>query len=173
MESKAFTESGLTFNFSACENAYKADTKERNYNGLNSVDFIVEMPESVFLIEVKNLNNPEIPLEHIARQKEEFLSRHTSRDRSIRSMFQREILQKLKDTLLRSLAMGEWFSKPVIYILILEFNDLDYSQRRLLLEQISSNVPKFSESCFTSIHSVKFDLCDKEKYESYYGVSFA
>jgi len=131
------------------------------------------MPESIFLIEVKNLDNLEIPPEHIARQKDDFISRHTSKDRSARSMFQREILQKLKDTLLGSLAMSKRFPKPVIYILILEFNDLDFSQRRLLLEQISSNVPKFSESRFSSIHSVTFDLCDKAKYDSSYGVSFA
>ena len=37
MESKTFTESGLTFDFSACKNPYKADTKERNYNRLSSV----------------------------------------------------------------------------------------------------------------------------------------
>ena len=173
MESKVFVESGLTFTFTACDNPYRADTADNQYNGLSAVDFVVEMPESVYLIEVKNLDNPDIPPEHIAQQKGEFLSRRTSKDKNIRSRFQRDIVQKLKDTILITLAMGERFPKPIVYVLVLEFNDLDYNQRRLLFDQINSNVPKFSETRFTSIRSVEFDLCDMKKYESNYKGSFA
>jgi len=173
MNSKVFEESGLTFDFSASENPYKADSKEFLYNGLSAVDFIVEMPESYFLIEVKNLENPKIPSEFRTQQKDEFLLKlRSNTDKSERSVFQGNILRKLKDTLLRMLAFGERLSKPVIYILLLEYGDLGFNQRRLLFEQINSNIPKFSESEYTSIHSVKFGLCDKTEYEARYGLSF-
>jgi hypothetical protein len=163
---KIFTnESGqLSFDFSASDSPYRADSP--GYQGLSAVDFVVEMPKVFYFIEVKNLEDPKIPVEYIAMQKEKFLIKVDENE------FQREIRSKLKDTLLKKLAAGEHITKPVIYILLLEFKDLNFQQKRKLFENIGSSIPRFLESEYSAIHSVKFDLCDKKEYDSTYNPIF-
>jgi len=160
---KIFRESGLMFDFTASENSYKAD--EPTYGGLSAVDFIVEMPQVFYFIEVKNLENT--PPEYIAEQKEEFLIKIG--DKKI----QHKISLKFKDTLLKRLAMGERFLKPIVFILLLEYQEFDSHQRRKLFENISNDIPKFSEDKYSSINSISFVLCDKNKYDTAYKPIFA
>ena len=170
MGNRIFEESGIAFAFSE-KNVYKADTEDQQYNGLSSVDFIVDMSEQIYFIEVKNLENPLIPPEILLQQKKAFLTKMNMNEGVSGygdNRFQHSISLKLKDTLLKKLAMGGNFSKPVVYILLLEFIDLNFQQRRVLFENINSCLPKFSEEKFLSIHSVSFDLCDMRKYKMQY-----
>jgi len=159
---KIFTdESGeLTFDFSACDSAYRAD--DVNYTGLSAVDFIAETSEDFYFIEVKNLDNSSIPIDLIATQKEKFLIKVDGNE------FKRDICSKIKDSLLKKIALGQKIAKPVTYILVLEYKALDSSQRRRLYLDIGSNIPRFSEPEYTAIHSIKFDLCSKTEYDSKY-----
>ena len=61
---------------------------------------------------------------------------------------------KFKDSLLKELAKGNTFQKPVVYVFILEWSKLDVAQRRKTFEDIRSTIPKFKEDCYPMIKSV-------------------
>ena len=150
---------------------YKADKK--SYAGLSSVDFIAETPNEFLLIEVKNLDNPAIPKDLANVEKSKFLiktektrcndcSLYKTCPKCNRIEFVCEISFNFKDTILNELAKGRTFDKPIVCILLLEYYDYNLQRRRILYQNISERIPKFTETDYRIIHSVKFELCDKE-----------
>ncbi|MDR2570042.1 MAG: hypothetical protein LBD23_07060 [Oscillospiraceae bacterium] len=154
---KIFDESGLRFNFSDSANATRAD--ELNYHGLSAVDFIVETSDEYLFIEVKN---PDSAQSRQYPQRNDFLLDPKE--------FSLKMSAKFKDSLLKELAMGNKFPKPIVYILFLEHRQFDIAQKRLLFERINNHIPKFAEESFSSVHKISFMLSDKSHFESAYDV---
>ena len=71
---------------------------------------------------------------------------------------------KFKDSLLKELAMNKTFSKPVIYILILEYDGFDARQRSKIYQRIDNHIPKFEENIYQSIKNIKFMLHNKDDF---------
>ena len=149
--SKVFIESGLVFDFTSSECAYRAD--EVSYNGLSAVDFIVQTRDEFLFVEVKNPDSEES-------------KQHPNRDSFLSDLseFVDKIATKFKDTLLKELAMGNEFPKPIVYILFLEFDRFDAAQRRLLLERIGSHIPRFHEIGYKRVERISFAICDAAEF---------
>ncbi|MCL2054370.1 MAG: hypothetical protein FWG90_08080 [Oscillospiraceae bacterium] len=180
MQFKKFKdESGFDFCFPVEYNPCKADAV--SYPGLSSVDFTLEMPDEFLFIEVKNLDNPNIPQDVIERERRKFIIKTKKSSKCASNcprdgicpkcgkiQFVCETHSKLKDTLLKRLAKGEIFTKPIVYVLLFEFRGFDYEQRRRLFELIKTNFPRFAEDEYSSIHSIKFLLYDSKNFKEKY-----
>lgn len=151
-----FEESGLRFDFSNSITSYKAD--ELSYNGLSAVDFIVETSDEYLFIEVKNPDNKKARL----KNRTQFLEEMKQKEFSLK------MAMKFKDSLLKELAMSNTFNKPIIYILIIEYNGFDMRQRSRLYESINGRIPKFGEKIYRAIDSIKFKLHTKEEFTKTY-----
>ena len=157
---KIFAESGFAFDFSGSVTSYRAD--EPSYDGLSAVDFIVETPDEYLFIEVKNPNNKMARPESRTAFLEEMKS----------SEFSLKMAVKFKDSLLKELAMGNAFDKPIICIFLLEYTKFDARQRSHLYERINSRIPKFEEKIYKSIQSIKFKLLhSKNEFISDYNIN--
>ena len=137
MGDKILKEGRFEFDFSNSISAFIADKPQ--YHGLSAVDFIVETDDKFLFIEVKDPDHPYAlkfgnPSEFIDELKKPT-----------------KLTGKFKDSLLKELAKGKAFQKPVVYILILEWSKLDAAQRRKTFENIQSTIPRFKEDCFPAI----------------------
>ena len=154
---KIFEESGLLFDFSASESAYVAD--KPNYPGLSAVDFVVEIPHEILFIEVKNPDSFRA-LEH--GQRRDFI-RKMSLD-----LFPIKMSAKFKDSILKELAAGRKFVKPIKYILLLECGEIDPKQRSTLLQRINGKVPKFSENGYSSVSKISVAVYNRKEFLNEY-----
>lgn len=154
---KIFKESGFQFDFTNSINVYKAD--EPNYHGLSAVDFIIETPGEYLFVEVKNPDNKKASQEEKKRFLEEMKL----------PLYPLKMSTKFKDSLLKELASGKVFTKPIHYILLLEFSKFDAGQRRLLYQKINNFIPRFSEEeIYRSVKNIRFILHNKNEFISAY-----
>ncbi|MCL2812682.1 MAG: hypothetical protein FWD25_12450 [Clostridia bacterium] len=155
-----FIEGDLRFDFSKSRKAFVADKPE--YAGLSAVDFIVENENEWLFIEVKDPDNPKAKKE--------------CRDRFLAEMKDAETCKnifgkKLKDSLLRQLARGECFSKPVKYVVVLECTEFDALLRLKLFEDVNSALPKFNEDEYAAIKRVEFHrICNIDDFMEDYSM---
>lgn len=147
-----FKESGLEFDFSNSIDAYKADIL--SYNGLSSVDFVVETHDEYLFIEVKNPENKKARPEN----RKQFLEEIRNKEYCLK------MAVKFKDSLLKELALNKTFAKPIIYVLLLEYSGFDARQRSKIYERINSHIPAFKETVYTSFKSIKFALHNKDEF---------
>jgi len=151
MGNKILKEGRFEFDFSNSISAVVADKPQ--YHGLSAVDFIVETDDKFLFIEVKDPDHPHAlkfgnPAEFIDELKKPA-----------------KLAGKFKDSLLKELAKGIEFQKPVVYILILEWNKLDAAQRRKTFESIQSSIPQFKEDYFPVIKMANFaPLCNVNEF---------
>ena len=131
--------------------AFRADKPQ--YNGLSAVDFIIETHDKFLLIEVKG---PEHPSALRFGNPQDFIDELKKPTK---------ISDKFKDSLLKELAKGQSFSKPVIYVLILEWSKFDTAQRRKIFEDIHSVIPSFKENCFLSVKKASFVLSNINDFQ--------
>ena len=142
MGDKILKEGRFEFDFSNSIRAFVADKPQ--YHGLSAVDFIVETDDKFLFIEVKDPDHPYAlkfgnPAEFIEELKKPV-----------------KLTGKFKDSLLKELAKGMVFQKPVVYILILEWSKLDAAQRRKIFENIRNTIPRFKEDYFSTVKSATF-----------------
>ena len=142
MGDKVLKEGRFLFDFSNSLCAYVADKPQ--YHGLSAVDFIVETDTNFLFIEVKDPDHPYAlklgnPTEFIEELKNP-----------------KKLTGKFKDSLLKELAKGRTFQKPVVYVLILEWSKLDAAQRRKTFENIQSTIPRFKEDYFSTVKKANF-----------------
>ena len=158
MESKQFEESGYRFSFPSAQRVVKADAV--NYAGLSFVDFIVETDSMIYLIEVKNPDNPNAP----SKNRDEYFARLQE------AVFPNGVVKKFSDTLLAQLAMGRVFSKPVQYIFILEFRAFGSYERQKLFDKVNHRLPAgLNHKVFTNIAQIKnFKLLTATQFREQY-----
>jgi len=137
MGDKILKEGRFEFDFSGSFDAFVADKPQ--YHGLSAVDFIVETDAKFLFIEVKD---PDHPYALKLGNPDEFID-------ELRKPA--KLTGKFKDSLLKELAKGKAFQKPVVYIIVLEWSKLDAAQRRKTFENIGSTLPRFREDYFPMI----------------------
>jgi len=152
MTNNIFEESGFEFDFSNSISAYKADNL--SYQGLSLIDFIIETDNEYLFIEVKNPDNRKARPE----SRKEFLEDIKNKEYSLK------MAVKFKDSLLKELATGKIFSKPIVYIFILEYKSFDARQRGKIYEQINGHIPAFKEAAYTSVKNIKFILYNRDEF---------
>ena len=131
MSNFTFSENRLHFTF-PCVNAEKGDTPQ--LNGLGGVDFIVELDDKYLFVEVKDLENPNVPKEERIEWRERlFINKNNP--------LLTELGIKFKDTILRRWGMDLAFDKPIHYIVLLEFNVLDSKLKAKLTADLSGHLP--------------------------------
>ncbi|GHV79040.1 hypothetical protein AGMMS49944_08310 [Spirochaetia bacterium] len=168
------TESGMEFDFSAFNSAKCYDTPENQCAGLKIVDFIAENDEAHFFIEVKNYVNVSAnPLVQIAigkRQKTDYLMLNDPV-----AAFPLEIGMKFKDSMLRWLASGNEFTKPIALLLIVNLPTLFQSRDiELLRRRITGYIPDGINTQleqFPKMTKVFFDMMNVAEGRLRYGVS--
>jgi hypothetical protein len=142
MENKILKEGRFEFDFSESLDAFVADKPQ--YNGLSAVDFIVETDDRFLFIEVKDPDHPNaLKFGNVKNFLEELKN-------------PAKIAMKFKDSMLKELAKGRTFQKPVTYILILECSEFYSAQRRKTFAEINSAIPSFKEDYFPAIKNASF-----------------
>lgn len=125
------TEGRLIFTF-PCLTFEKAD--EPQTNGLGGVDFVVELEDMFLFIEVKDIQNPKTPQSEIDRWK-------TKLNHSKDNPFLIEVGGKFKDTIIRRWGREMTFDKPIYYIVLLEFDELDSRLKTKLTSDLAGQLP--------------------------------
>jgi hypothetical protein len=132
-----FTESGLVFDFSECNSFEKFDTPEKSAYGTSSVDFVVEKDDAILFIEVKNYNNPKATKDRNNADDKIIEDALTETDVS----FFRSMGAKIKDSLLKYFAFGRTFCKPVVFLLVINKQNLLNIQIQQLIKKLDGYIP--------------------------------
>jgi hypothetical protein len=168
------TESGIQFDFSAFNSAERYDTPENQCAGLKIVDFIAENDELHFFIEVKNYANvsgdPLVQEKMDSRQKTDYLMLTDTV-----AAFPLEIGMKFKDSILRWLASGNEFSKPIALLLVMNLPNL-FQARDIerLRRRIAGYIPEgmnVQTERFPKMKNVFFDIFNVAEALSCHGFS--
>ena len=161
MADRIFKEGRFKFDFSNSLDAFVADNPQ--YHGLSAVDFIVETDDKFLFIEIKDPDHP-------------YALKYGNPDEFIEELKKpAKLTGKFKDSLLKELAKGKTFQKPVVYVLVLEWNKFDAAQRRKAFENIRSTIPQFKEEYFSMIKRTTctplYNMSEFEKAFSMFKVS--
>lgn len=130
------------------------------HNGLKAVDFIIETETCFLFLELKDADHPLAT----SNAQEVFYQKYRSKQLTF------DLSQKLKDTILYHWACDFLFSKPVKYIVILEFARIDDAMRGPLGESIKGYLPLRLEA-EPSVHRQilsGFELLDLRRWNKFY-----
>ena len=162
--SNVHVEGNLQFNFSEYVTVEKFDDKQKNPYGMKSVDFVAENADKLCFLEVKDYQHPKATQRRIDADLE-MLQNACKKGKSI---FNIELGQKVKDSLLRKYAQGEVFSKNILFLLLIHFNMLGNYERALLKSKIDGFIPTgLNDKRFIAFTNISFDLVNAEKLEDY------
>jgi hypothetical protein len=167
-----FVESKMQFDFSFLQYAEPYDTLENQCVGLKIVDFVAEDKDKHFFIEVKNYANtspdPSIQLKMDKRRESDYLMLSDPV-----AAFPLEMGMKFKDSILRWLASGNDFHKPIILLLIINPpKELKARDRERIIRQIRGYIPSaMTTEQFPRITSVFFDMQTPDEVSKYYNFS--
>ena len=155
-------EGNLKFDFTHCGNPIKFDAN--NDSGLYAVDFFVNREKYFLFVEVKDFQNPTAP--HTQRNNDyNMLLRAGKAEESV---FAIKMGSKIKDSLLKLYAKGDIFTKNVVYLLFINFDDLKAAERQLLFDRIYGQIPTgLNNDIFTEFREIKFKLVNAEKLKKY------
>jgi len=130
---------------------------------MKAVDFVAEDDECLYFIEVKDYQNPKATEE---RRKADYkMLIEAGKEKAV---FNLEMGEKIKDSLLRKYSLGEKITKKVVYLLMINLDKLGEFERGLLKERISGHVPiGLNESRFREFTNISFDLVNSEQLKSY------
>jgi hypothetical protein len=157
-------ESGILFDFSACGTVERFDLKRTNPYGLKSVDFVAESDECLYFVEIKNFQHPQAPKENRKRDYKMLVEAVAAK----KSVFTLEMGEKIKDSLLRKYALGNKFTKKVVYLLFIHMDKLAPRERGHLAEKISGHIPRgLNSSKFPMFTELEFDLVDSAGLKQY------
>ena len=175
-------EGNLCFDFSGCSLLYapiKFDKK--NPGGMTGVDFIAETSDCLYFIEVKDFQNPSASDKQKTADYQMLIA--AAKEKKSRSATQIEdklsyemgrnfclgIGLKIKDSLLRKYAMGEAISKSVVYIFVLNMDNLGENERGFLKSKINNGyIPTgLNADEFSNFSEINFDLVNARQLKSY------
>lgn len=119
VKNEDWVEGDLYFDFSKAIQVTNFDRSGMGHHlsvyKLKAVDFILEDKETYYFIEVKDPNNPKIPLAHQEKNKEEFLKDNLSK----------KLLKKFEDSLFFQSMDTGIPNKKFLYIILLCLNNID------------------------------------------------
>ena len=157
-----FEEENLRFDFTHCGRPVKFDTQSNS--GLYAVDFIIDKEKYLLCIEVKDYQNPSTPL----MQQQDDKKMLIEAGKISESVFSLKMGSKIKDSLLSKYAKGDVFTKNVVYLLFINFDDLKAAERQLLFDKIRGQIPTgLNNERFTAFHEIKFRLVDMDMLKKY------
>ena len=155
-------EENLVFDFTHCGKPVKFDAQ--NHSGLYAVDILVNKDKYMLFIEIKDYQNPNTP----SAQRTEDYHMLLDAGRAEESVFALKMGAKIKDSLLRLYAQGDTFTKDVVYLLFINFDDLKAAERQLLFDKIRGQIPTgLNNDRFIAFQDIKFRLVDAEKLRRY------
>ncbi len=122
VENKRPVEGELMLDFSSAENVWNFDEsgEHKMSHCMKAVDYIVEWPDEVWLVEVKDPAKTTIPAQYRQQRLDEFMERIRS-DR----LFSRELGPKCKDSFLFLHLNGNILNKPLKYLVLLGVDSID------------------------------------------------
>jgi hypothetical protein len=172
-----FEEGNLRFDFSDCGIAERFDDTQINPRGLKAVDFVVESANRLYFIEVKDFQNPNAPKEQREQDYKLLVEAGTGKKKrtllnpdqeEAYAVFNLEMGEKIKDSLLRKYSLGDEFTKDVAYVLVIHLNALTAYERGRLKEKISGHVPTgLNKPHFKKFTELSFDLVDVGQLRRY------
>jgi hypothetical protein len=164
----------LEFDFSEFSSADYYDTPKNQCAGLKVVDFVAESNDSQFFIEVKNYanesDNPLVQEAMSKRQKTDYMKLTDPV-----AAFPLEIGMKFKDSMLRWLATGNEFSKPIVLLLVanlpamFQSRDIERLRRRIagyIPEGVNTQLERFPK-----MTNLFFDMMNVADVQSRYGIN--
>ena len=155
-------EGNLKFDFTHCGIPVKFDLQ--NNNGLYTVDFFVDKEKYLLFIEVKDYQNPNTP----DTQRNDDFNMLLNAGRAEETIFAIKMGSKIKDSLLSLYAKGNVFTKNVVYLLFINFDDLKAAERQLLFDRICGQIPTgLNNDLFTAFKEIKFKLVNAERLRKY------
>jgi hypothetical protein len=157
-------ESGILFDFSACDAVERFDVNGTNPTGMKSVDFLAESADCLYFVEIKNFENPRAPQERRQNDYKMLVEAGTEK----KSFFTLEMGEKIKDSLLRRYALGNQFTKKVVYLLFIHLDKLSPHERGRLAEKITGHIPiGLNHHRFDKFHKLEFALVNSEELKQY------
>lgn len=134
-------EGALTLDFTGFQWAEDFDTEENQCCGLKLVDFVAQSNDHILFVEVKNYDNvSEIPRKQAGMNKRKAIDYAMLTDPH--AAFPLETGMVFKDSLLRWLATGKAFTKPIkLLFLINEMPEFEPQDRLKLIERVEGYIP--------------------------------
>ena len=164
MNNLQLKEGNLTFDFVGFSKAEKFDDDSKNAYGLFPVDFIAENTEHIYFIEVKDFQHPKATKERKALDYEMLVGKNVDGN----SLFAIKMGGKIKDSILRIYAMGDKFTKEVVYLLLINLDNFGTRERGQLKERIRGHVPTgLNEDRFCEFSRISFDLVNIDMLKSH------
>ncbi len=131
---------------------------------MKAVDFVVETSDCLYFIEVKDFQHPNAPLEQRLNDYKMLIAA-TEEGKSV---FNLEMGAKIKDSLLRRYAEGFEFTKKVVYLLLINLDNLGEYERGLLKLKISGHIPTgLKDPRFSAFKEISFDLLNAKNMKQY------
>lgn len=157
-------EGNLQFDFSAFNTAERFDDRQINPSGMKAVDFVAETDDFLYFIEVKDYQNPKATEERRRTDYKTLIDAGTQK----KAIFNLEMGEKIKDSLLRKYSLGEKIVKNVVYLLFINLDKLGERERGLLKTKINGYVPTgLNDNKFCEFTEISFDLVSAEQLKSY------
>ncbi|PXF31138.1 hypothetical protein WH50_11465 [Pokkaliibacter plantistimulans] len=130
-----WVEKDLYFDFSAASKVIKLDAGGHDGHGLShllkSVDFVIEWPESLWLVEVKDPEDGTIPPAHQQRNRDEFVSALQGE-----TLITQHLFPKLRDSLIYLGMDVGILDKPLCYITLIGLTELEPAQFQGLADRL-------------------------------------
>jgi hypothetical protein len=157
MCSSGTPESGLTFDFHDLP-FERADAV--SCQGLMAVDFIVDNPDCLCFIEVKNYEQVNAPEANRKRDYKMLTDEYAA--------FPLEIGMKVKDSLLRRYAEGKSVSKNIKFLLIIKSSYMKFNEKRNLYERVRGYIPTGLNG-YPAFNEISFEMPQIDELKSKYG----
>jgi hypothetical protein len=127
------TEDQLEFDFRAAISSIKFDDRTHGLSHcMNAVDFIVETDPMLYMIEVKDLDNPNVPPKNAQDYYKELLSG---------KLISNQLVPKARDSYLYNYLLDRLPVKPRIYIALIAFSALQPAELSLLSGMLQNTLP--------------------------------
>ncbi|MFH1138285.1 MAG: hypothetical protein V1816_19610 [Pseudomonadota bacterium] len=119
---RVLVEGDIEFDFSAavCAERFDDEEKHKLSHCFKRIDFLVEWPDSLWLVEVKDPSSGRIPPECREGKKDDFLDELKSQ-----TLFSKALAPKLKDSFLYLHLNDELPPKPLKYFVFIGLGELD------------------------------------------------
>jgi len=138
---------------------------------LEPVDFVAENNDCLYFIEVKDYQHPNPKAIEKRAENRKILIEAAKKKGEEGALFCHKMGSKIKDSLLRKCASGDiavGFTRKIIYLLFINFDNFGETERGLLKTRISSHVPiGLKNSRFGLFPQMSFELVNAEQLKTY------
>jgi hypothetical protein len=162
---KVLEEGNFLFDFSAFTYVERFDKEFGNPAGLRPVDFVLENSNTMYFFEVKDFVNPKTPSDQVIS---DYDMLREAVKKGVKSVFNLEMGEKIKDSLLRKYALGHEFLKNVCYLLFINVDNFAPEELGRLKEKISGYIPTgLNNKKYNSFTKITFELVNREQLKNH------